>query len=524
MKRRTFLSAAGAALATPSIVRAEATRVLKFIPQTDVTVIDPIYSTAYVSRNHGMMVFDTLFGVDGKYQPQPQMVDGVSIENNGLLWNLTLRDGLRFHDGEPVLARDCVASIRRWAVRDTLGASLMAATEELSAPDDRTIRFRLKKPFPLLPAALGKVSTPFLAIMPERLANTDPFKQVTEIVGSGPFRYRKDERVVGSRVVYERFDGYRPREGGTPDWTAGPKRVNFDRVEWIVIPDDATAAGSIRAGEMDWWELPTNDLIPSLKKSGKVRVEVKDPTGVIGFMRMNCLQPPFDNPAIRRALFGAVQQQDFIDAIAGTQAGAGRTGVGVFCPDTSLATNVGMDILNGPRDLTRVKAEIKAAGYSGDKMALMVATDGYYRKAMGDVGAEMLRSAGLNVDYQAVDFGTMVQRRENRSPVDKGGWSALFTTLSGLDLSTPTGHAFKANGEKAWFGWPTSARIETLRAAWLEAPDLPAQQAIATDIQRQWWIDAPHLPIGQWFQPAAYQGSLDGMVNGFPLFWGIKRS
>ena len=526
MRRRQFLAASlatGAAMAAPSIVRAEASRVIKFIPQSDVTVIDPIWSTAYVSRNHGMMVFDTLFGMDGHYRAQPQMVEGFTTEPGGLLWNLTLRDGLRFHDGEPVLARDCVASIRRWGARDAFGAFLMAATDELSAPDDRTIRFRLKKPFPLLPDALGKISTPFLAIMPERLASTDPFKQVTEMVGSGPFRFKKDERVVGSRVVYERFDGYRPREGGTPDWTAGPKRVNVDRVEWIVIPDDSTAAGAMQAGEMDWWELPTNDLIPALKKSGKIKVEVKDPTGIIGFMRMNCLQPPFDNPAIRRALFGAMKQQDFIDAIAGTEPGAGRTGVGVFCPGTALATDVGMDILNGPRNLDKVRAEIKAAGYNGEKVGLMVATDVYYRKAMGDVGAEMLRAVGLNVEYQAVDWGTMVQRRENRGPVDKGGWSALFTTLSGLDLSTPTGHAFRTSGEKGWIGWPNSPRIEALRAAWLDAPDLPAQQAIAADIQRQWWIDAPHLPIGQWYQPAAYKSDLDGMVNGFPIFWNIAR-
>jgi peptide/nickel transport system substrate-binding protein len=290
MRRREFMAtglAAGAALALPSVVRAEGARVIRFIPQADVTVLDPIWSTAYVSRNHGMMVFDTLFGIDGKYQPQPQMVEGVMTENGGLLWTLTLRDGLRFHDGEPVLARDCVASIRRWGARDALGSSLLAATDELSAPDDRTIRFRLKKPFPLLPFALGKVSTPFLAIMPERLASTDPFKQVTEMVGSGPFRFKKDERVVGSRAVYERFEGYRPREGGTAEWTAGPKRVNVDRVEWITIPDDATAAGAMQSGEMDWWELPTNDLIPALKKSGKIKVEVKDPTGIIGFMRMN---------------------------------------------------------------------------------------------------------------------------------------------------------------------------------------------------------------------------------------------
>lgn len=199
--------------------------------------------------------------------------------------NLTLRDGLRFHDNQPVLARDCVASIRRWAARDAVGAKLMAATDDLSAPDDRTIRFRLNKPFPLLPFALGKTATPMCAMMPERLAQTDAFKPVPELIGSGPFRWVAQERVAGSRAVYERFTGYNPREGGTPAWTAGSKVVNFDRIQWMVIPDDATAAAALQSNEADWWEIPNSDLVPALSQAGHIRVEVKDPAGVIGFMQ-----------------------------------------------------------------------------------------------------------------------------------------------------------------------------------------------------------------------------------------------
>jgi peptide/nickel transport system substrate-binding protein len=521
--RRTLLATGAAALAAPAIVRAESARVLKFIPQSDLTVIDPIWSTTYLARNHGYMVFDTLFGMDSQYRIQPQMLSGVATAADGKEWTLTLRDGLLFHDGQTVLARDCIASIRRWAARDALGGTLMAVTEELSAPDDRTIRFRLKKPFPRLPYALGKTSTPMCAMMPERLAQTDPFKQITDMVGSGPYRFKADERVSGSRAVYERFDRYRPRPEGTPGWTAGPKVASFDRIEWITIPDEGTAAGALQAGEVDWWELPTDDLTPVLRKAGHIAVEVKDPTGVIGFLKMNCLQPPFSNAAIRRALLGAVVQQDYVEAIAGDDPKMWRTGVGVFCPGTELATDAGMEVLTGPRDLKRVKAEILAAGYSNEKLALMVATDTHYRKAMGDVGAEMMRSVGLNVDYQAIDWGTAVVRRENKAPVDKGGWSGLFTTLSGLDLQVPSGHAFRANGEKAWFGWVSSPKIEELRAAWLDALDVGTEKRIAADIQRQWWIDVPHIPIGQWFQPTAYRDSLTGMVDGFPVFWGIRR-
>ncbi|MDB5401872.1 MAG: transporter substrate-binding protein [Rhodopila sp.] len=522
--RRRVLQSSLAALALPSIAKAASARVLKFIPQSDLAVIDPIWSTAYNARNHGYMVFDTLFGMDAQFRIQPQMVGGVQTEEDGHRWDLTLRDGLLFHDGEKVLARDCVASIKRWAARDGLGGLLMKATDELSAPDDRTIRFQLKKPFPRLPYALGKTSTPMCAMMPERLAKSDPFKQITELVGSGPFRFKADERVSGSQVVYERFDRYLPRPDGTPGWTAGPKIVSFDRVEWKTIPDEGTAAGAMQAGEIDWWEVPTDDLRPVLQKAGHIRVEIKDPTGVVGFLKMNCLQPPFDNPGVRRALLGAFDQEDFVTAIAGTDPKMWRTGVGVFCPGTELANDVGIELLTSPRDPARVKAMLKDAGYTGQTVAMMVPTDTPYRKAMGDVGVAALQGAGMHVDYQAVDWGTAVVRRENKGPIDKGGWSGLFTTLTGLDIQNPSGNAFRLSGETGWFGWASSPRIEGLRGEWLDAEDLPTQQRIGRDIQRQWWTDVPHIPIGQWFQPTAWRDNLDGMLDGFPVFWGLKRS
>jgi peptide/nickel transport system substrate-binding protein len=238
-------------LAVPRVARAETTRLLKFIPQSDVTVLDPIWTTAYVTRNHGYLIFDTLFGTNGRFEASPQMAAGLTTENDGRLVRIKLRDGLKFHDNTPVLARDCVASIKRWGQRDTFGLTVMQTTDELTAPDDRTIQFRLKRPFPLLATALGKSPSNFPAIMPERVARTDAFTAVTDMVGSGPFRFNAAERVVGAFLAYERFAAYVPRPDGTPDWTAGPKIAHFDRVEWHVIPDPATAAGALQTGEMD---------------------------------------------------------------------------------------------------------------------------------------------------------------------------------------------------------------------------------------------------------------------------------
>jgi peptide/nickel transport system substrate-binding protein len=491
-----------------------------------VAVLDPIWTTTYPTRDHAYMVFDTLFGMDGSYKVSPQMLDAATTEDGGKSWSLVLRPGLKFHDATPVLARDCVASIRRWGARDAFGQALMAATDELSAPDDKTIRFRLKAPFPLLPDALGKAPPSMCAIMPERLANTDPFKQVTEMVGSGPFRFNAKERVPGSLLVYEKFDGYVPRSGGAPSWSAGPKVVHLDRVEWHVIADASTAASALTSGEIDWWWVPNADLLPLLRRDKSVKVEILDPTGYIGTLRMNHLQPPFNNAALRRALIGAIQQSEYMQAVVGDDAKMWRDHVGIFCPGTPLATDAGMEVLTSPRDLTKVKAAIAAAGYNGERIVLLGAADIASSKALSDVSADLFKQLGLNVDYQVSDWGTLVQRRAKMDPVENGGWSVFHTYWSGLDQFTPAGHAFlRCNGRAAAPGWPTSARIEQLRTDWFAAPDLAAQQKIAAELQLAAFQDVPYIPLGQMYNTTAHRTAFTGLTGGgLPTFWNITRT
>ena len=524
MKRRSFIAtAASATLAAPAL--AQAGRVLRFIPQADLAVLDPMWTTAYVTRNHGFMVYDTLFGQDGQYRASPQMLEGFTTEADGRRWTLTLRPGLRFHDGEPVRARDCVASLARWGKRDAFGGALMAATDELVAADDRTIVFRLKRPFPLLPSALAKTPGYNPVIMPERLAVTDPFTQVTEMVGSGPFRFRADERVPGARAVYERFDGYVPREGGAADWTSGPKVAHFDRVVWTTIPDPTTAAQALMTGEQDWWDYASADLMPLLSRAKGVKVVVQEPSGQISILRMNHLQPPFDNPAIRRAMLGAISQEDVVTAVVGTDPAMSHTGVGFFCPGTPMASDVGMEALTSPRDLPRVRQALAAAGYKGERVVLMAATDFPVLKAMADVVADTMKQVGLNVDYVSTDWGSVVARRSKKDPVDQGGWSAFCTAWAGTDHLNPAGHlSLRTNGAQAWFGWPEDARIEALREQWFTAPDVAAQAAICADIQREAFVNVPYIPMGQYLQPTAYRSDLEGVLPGFALFWNVRRA
>jgi len=524
MQRRTFLVSTAAALAAPAIARGAAASVLKFVPQADLAVLDPIWTTTYQTRDHGFLVFDTLFGLDSSYRPQPQMAEGAASDDAGKTWRITLRPDLTFHDGTKVLARDCAASIRRWGARDGFGQALMAATDEISAPDDTTILFRLKAPFSLLPDALGKTPPSMCPIMPERLAATDPYKQVTEMVGSGPYRYKADERVPGSLVVYERNQHYVPRPGGKPEGTAGPKIAHIERIEWHIIPDPATVAGALQTGEIDWWLVPQADLLPLLRPQGGLKVVNIVPTGFIATLRFNQLNPPFDNPAIRRALFGAVQQSDYMIGMVGNDTSLWRTPCGYFTPNTPLASTAGMDVLTSKRDVAKVKRELEAAGYKGEKVVVLTPTDIASAKALADITADMLRHIGMNVDAQTMDWASLVQRRAKMEPVEQGGWSIFHTSWSGLDQINPAGHIFlRGNGKAASPGWPSDPKIETLRDAWFQAPDLAAQQMLTRELQMEAFRDVPYIPLGQYFQPTAYQANLTGVLHGSPVFWNIKR-
>lgn len=521
LSRRGFLGASGATLlARPSFAGAADSRVIRFIPRTDVTVLDPIWTSAYVTRNHGLLVFDTLYGIDANFSAQPQMLAGHTIENDGKLWRLTLRPGLKFHDGSPVLARDCVASINRWSKRAAIGQMLLASTDALTASDDKTIEFRLKRPFPLLPNALADISS-MCAIMPERLANTDPFTQVKEMVGSGPFRYKADERVVGARSVYERFADYVPRESGEVQWTCGPKKAYVDRVEWTVMPDPSTAAAAMQNGEMDWWEQVAADSVPLLTKQTSV---IADPTGVIAVLRPNHVIPPFDNPAIRRVLLKIVNQTDFMEAATGDDPKLRQVPVGIFCPGLPMASDAGLDVFTTPRDYEAAKRDLAAAGYKGEKVVLLGTSDSPGLKALGDVAADMLQRAGFNVDYQMMDWGTVVQRRTKRDPIDKGGWSFFITTVAGTDMANPPGHLFlRSSGDKTTFGWPSSDKIEALRQQWVDAPDLSTQKKLASDLQTQAFNDVPYVPLGQYFVYTSYQRNLSGVLNGPAVFWNVRK-
>ena len=536
MRRRSLLKAAGGlagglaagGLAAPSLALAADAKTLRFVPQADLANLDPIWGTQYVVRNASLMIWDTLYGVDDQLVPRPQMAEGHEVSADFKTWTFTLRPGLKFHDGEPVLAKDAVASIKRWMKRDVMGGLIAPKLDALEVIDDRSFRFRLNQPFTKMLFALGKGSTPVCFIMPERIAATDPFKQIKEYVGSGPMRFKQDEYVQGAKAVFTRFDGYASRQE-KPSWMAGGKPMRFERIEWQIIPDPATAAAALQSGEVDWWETPLPDVVPLLKKNANLRVDVADPLGNIGSFRMNHLYPPFNDVRARRAVQIALSQADYMTAIVGEEPAMWKPLPGFFTPGTALYTEAGGEPLKGKRDFEAAKKLLAESGYNGEKVILLVATNVAITKAQGDVTADLLGKIGMNVDYQALDWGTVGQRRASKEPPGKGGWNIFHTWHAGADCINPAPYnALNASGPDSpscWFGWPKSDAVQKTIADWYAAPDAAAEKAAIDACNAASMDFVTYVPTGFFLLNQAWRSNVSGVVRApFPVFWDVTKT
>ena len=529
MRRREFLrTTAGAAglMAAPHISRAADSKVLRFVPQANLANLDPIWTTQYVVRNGSLLIWDMLYGVNDKLEPQPQMVEAHEVTPDLKTWTFRLRPNLKFHDNEPVLSKDVVASINRWMMRDaTMGLPIKRQLDALEAVDDRTFRFRFKTPYAKLLFALGKSSTPCLFIMPERIAATDPFKQISEYIGSGPMRFKKDEWIPGSGAIFERFAGYEPR-AEKANWLSGGKRINFDRIEWKILPDGATASGALQNGEIDWWETPLPDLVPLLKKSPGVAVDIADPLGNIGSFRINHLHPPFNDVRARRAIQLALSQADYMRAVVGDDESLWKEVPGFFTPDTPLYTEQGGEPLKGERKYDAAKKLLAEAGYNNEPIVLLVATDVAITKAQGDVTADLLKKIGMNVQYTALDWGTVGQRRAKKEKPSEGGWNIFHTWHAGADCVNPAPYiALDASGDTAWFGWPKSERVQSKIGEWYAAPDLAAEKKVIADLNQAAMEDVVYVPTGFFKGYQAWRNNVTGIVKApFPVFWDVSKT
>jgi peptide/nickel transport system substrate-binding protein len=508
----------------PAAAQGTSPTTLRIAPGTDVANFDPIASSNRAGSNFGYMVFDTLFALDANYVAQPQMAEGYTLSDDKLSYTITLREGLLWHDGEPVTAEDCVASIRRWGAKDGLGQLLLRQTAAMEVLDARRFVIRLKQPFGLVIDGLARTSNTAAFMMPRRLAETDPWKPVPEAIGSGPFRLERSEWVPGSRIVFSKNMAYRPRPEPASG-LAGGKVAHFDRVEWMIMPDPTTALGALQRGEISLWENVPPDLIPALRNSRGLATAVVNPLGRQLVMRPNHVQPPFDNPKAREALLHLVNQEDFLAASFGDPAYY-RTCVAMFFCGTPLESTIGGAALLKP-DPARAAALFREAGWDFAKpITILQATDNAQMNASALVTADAMRRIGLNPQLAAQDWPSIQSRRNNRNTPDQGGWNIFFTTAPPSTSGNPvTNPLTLANCDKAFSGWPCDEALEKLRADFAEATTDAERKAIAEAFQQRAYQVGLFVPLGQFRESIGYRTELTGLVetSDVNVYWNIAR-
>ena len=490
---------------------------------SDIKILDPIWTTANIVRNHGYMVWDTLFAMDEKLQVQPQMVDHWELSPDRLTYTFTLRDGLKWHDGQPVTSDDCIASLKRWGAKDFMGQKLLSFVDRMEALDDKTFRLILKEPYGLVLDSLAKPGSSVPFMMPKRIAETDPGTQITEIVGSGPFIFKKDEWKPGEKIVYVRNPDYVPRTE-PPSGLAGGKIAKVDRVEWLAIPDHMTAVNALLAGEIDYIEAPPHDLLPLLKADRNIAVKVYNTIGAQYVFRWNTVVPPFNDERVRRAAMYALNQIDFLKGVIGDDRYY-RTCDAMFVCGTPLENSAGMDGLVRA-NAARSKELLKEAGYDGTPIVMLHTTDIAVLTNAGPIAKSLLEQGGFKVQMVPLDFQAIVSRRLRKTPPADGGWNGFMTAWLSVDMMNPlTNSMVNASCDKAAFGWPCDAEVERLRDAYARAPDLPARQKIAAELQARAVQYGTHIHLGQYTLPTATRADrLSGMVTSpIPVFWNIEK-
>ncbi len=510
---------AGCNLAVPALAQTPL-KVLRVVPQADVAVTDPLFTTAWISTIHGTMVWESLFAWNSKLEAKPQMAGAWSTTPDGLTWRFTLRDGLKFHDGSPVTTTDVIASLKHWMTIDTAAKKVAAVTTAMTPVDDKTFTWTLSQPVPALIEVLAAAPSHF-AIIARAKDIPEPGKPMTSVIGSGPFRFNTALQVSGARVVYDRFADYVPRDE-PPDGLAGGRVVKVDRVEFDIQPDQATAAHALQAGEVDFLERPSYDLLPLLRARPDVKIQVLSDLASQAVLRPNALYPPFNDPKARLALSYIISQSDEMEGGYGDPAYYSKCNSFFVCGSPN-GTQAGADGF-GP-NLDRAKQLLAEAGYKGETIKMLGTHDISYMGPMAEITVDALRKAGVNVELTWSDWATVVSRSANQAAPDAGGWNIYVTGMPGVLAFSPTTNifAFMPCDRSNLAGWPCDAEVESLRADYAAAA--PSDRPVVLDkLQRRLAVVNPYRLLGQATQPVAYRNSLHGVLSSpVVTYWNISK-
>ena len=497
-------------------------RVLRAVVNSDLKILDPTWTTTYITIRYGYLVYDTLFALDAKFEPKPQMVESTTISPDAMSYSFTLRAGQKWSDGTPVTAADCVASLNRWAKRNAMGQHLMESMDGgFQVKDDRSFSLKLKQPFGLVLDALAGAEAPAF-MMPARIANGPIDQQITDPTGSGPFIFRKDLWQPGNKAVFDRNPDYIPRSE-PPGYLAGGKVAKVDRVEWLYMPDNNTALAALQAGEIDYFESPPLDFIGLMKSNDDLTVLTIDTLGVQMLGRPNTLYPPFNNYKAREALLYLNNQSDSMQAVVGDPSLFLANCPAYFMCGSDNESKAGAEGIH--QDFAKAKALFAEAGYKGEPVVVLLPTDRRQYAAATTVLIDELRKAGVNVDIQSLDWATISSRRASKASPDKGGWNLFVTSQGGPDVASPIANIwFNSACDAGNVGWPCDKDLVKLVGAWAEQADPAKRHAMIDGIQARAYVSVPYVNLGQYVQPIAFRANVKGVLAaGVPVYWNIEK-
>lgn len=519
-KARLLLAALATSTALSGAAFAETT--ITAVMHSGLRVLDPVITTAHITRNHAYMIYDVLLALDAKFQPKPQMAE-FAVSDDKLTYTFTLRDGLKFHDGAEVTAEDCVASLQRWAKKDAGGQLIMDRTASLTAKDAKTIVWTLKQPFAPMLDTLAKQSALPPFIMPKRVAATDASTAITDYTGSGPFKFVTAEFQPGVSVTYAKNADYKPRAEAA-DNMAGGKVVKVDKVKWVVMPDVMTAANALMSGEIDYVEQIQLDMLPLLQADPKVKVETREPLGYQTIARFNFKHPPFDNKKLRQAALKAISSKPVLQTMIGNEKYYTVCGAVMGC-GTKFGSEAGAESIVKGNGVEEAKKLLKEGGYDGTPVVLMQPTDVVTLSTQPVVVAQQLRDAGFKVDLQPMDWQTLVTRRATQKKPSEGGWNMFVTNWLVPEIDTPLINAMlNGRGDAGWFGWPTDPGIEQLKLDFIAAPDDAARKAVGEKVQTHTLDEVLLVPLGQYAAPQARRDNIVNMIGSpAPVFWNVEK-
>ncbi|WP_439578980.1 ABC transporter substrate-binding protein [Elioraea sp.] len=522
--RRTVFALAAVLLLSPSPALAQPTSVLRIGSSQDIQIIDPMFTTAHATRDHGYLVYDTLFAVDSQLRVQPQMVDQWEVSADGLNYTFRLRPGLLFHDGAPVTSRDAVASIRRWANADPTARLMMRVLASIEPVADDTFRIVLREPFPPLIENMAKPSGAVLFVLPERIAQTPHTAQLRDPTGSGPFVFQRDQWVPGQRRVYTRFDGYRPR-AEPQDNTAGAKIAGVARIEYIIMPDDATRQAALIRNEVDYVANLQPDLLEELKRHPEIVSRVRDVRGEQGWIRFNHLIPPFNDARLRQVVYHGINQEEHLATVIRDPA-LRQVCYAMFGCGTPYETEAGAEAIRR-NDIEMGRRLLREAGYDGTPVVMLQPSNHAQNSAWTLRTAESLRRLGFTVEVQPMALATFMQRRTIRRPSTDGGWNLFVTTFATVDVLNPLVNPAvntSCAGDN-WPGWPCNEEIEAMRLAFLNAPDAEARKATAERIQAAAYEHGTHIVFGVFKKVDSWRSSLQGVQDAsVGILYGISKN